>query len=76
MLTYEVLIGEQFNELPALGRRDPAPEVRSVCWRGKAADEDAARDAAYEAWDRKYGAGQRPAHPYVKVAQLPSQVTP
>lgn len=46
------------------------PEVRSVVWSGEAADEDAAKSAAWHAWDEKYGHGRQPVNALVKVTSV------
>jgi hypothetical protein len=57
MTRFEVNITEVIeHEQP--GPLDLTPEVRSVFWAGEADDEASARDAAYVAWDSKYGSGK------------------
>ncbi len=44
--------------------------VRDVYWTGVAADDDAAREAAWCAWDEKYGSGKQPASAIVRIIAL------
>lgn len=69
MARFEVHITEVIeHELP--GPLDPTPEVRSVFWAGEADDEAGARDAAYVAWDGKYGAGKQPVQALVNITSV------
>jgi hypothetical protein len=51
-------------------RGEPTPEIRSVFWRGEAADESAAQEAGWRAWDQKYGAARQPVDALVKVMSV------
>jgi hypothetical protein len=44
--------------------------VRDVYWAGVAADDSAAREAAWYAWDEKYGPGKQPVSAIVRVTTL------
>ncbi len=44
--------------------------VRSVYWTGEAADGNKAKEAAYQAWDEKYGPGKQPVSAIVRVINL------
>jgi hypothetical protein len=66
---YEVDIGD-VGELPEFDVRKPAPEVRSVHWRGLAADEEAAKAEGWNAWRQKYGEHSEPVEALVNVARL------
>jgi hypothetical protein len=54
MAEYEVTIAE--SVAPGGGERVSSPMVRTVDWHGEAESEDAAREAAWAAWDEQYGA--------------------
>ncbi len=47
-----------------------SPLARDVTWVGTAGDRDAATDAAYLAWERRYGSGREPIKPVVDIRQL------
>jgi hypothetical protein len=69
MTEYEVTIAE--SVAPEAGERATSPAVRTVDWRGEADSEDAARDAAWQAWDEQYGAQRkRPDQADVRVTKL------
>ena len=69
MSEYEVTIAE--SVAPEAGERTSSPTVRTVDWRGEADSEDAAREAAWQAWDEQYGAQRaRPDHADVRVTRL------
>jgi hypothetical protein len=70
MSTFEVVIGEVATEPAPVSDRGSTPEMRSVYWRGEAADEPAARALGYEAWDAKYGAGRQPVGALVAVTPV------
>jgi hypothetical protein len=70
MTRFEVHITEIIEHDQPLGPLDPTPEVRSVFWAGEADDEAGARDAAYVAWDGKYGPGKQPVQALVNVTPL------
>ncbi len=70
MARFEATITETVRHTEVPAPREQTAEVRSVAWTGEAADRGAAQQAAYAAWDEKYGAGQRPTQAVVKVAPL------
>ena len=71
MPTYEVRISEAIERTPTSVRpSERTPEVRSVDWRGEAADEQAARLSGWRAWDEKYGAGRQPADAIVELTPV------
>jgi hypothetical protein len=41
--------------------------VRDSYWTGEATDRETAVECAWEAWDEKYGPGQRPAEPVIRA---------
>jgi hypothetical protein len=41
--------------------------IRNVYWSGDAANEDAAIEAAWRAWDKKHGPGKQPVDAIVRV---------
>jgi hypothetical protein len=68
---FEVLI----TEPPAVVDAHVSPggassAVQPFYWRGTAADESAAEESAWEAWDEKFGSGKRPVSAVVKVTKL------
>lgn len=67
---YEVRITEVVE--PEMDPNAPTPIVRDVIWVGPAPTEEAAKEAAYEEWDEKYGVDERPEAALVEVAQLPA----
>ncbi len=69
MTEYEVTIAESVAPEPE--KHSTSPMVRTVDWRGEAASEDAAREAAWAAWDEQYGGErERPTTAEVHVTQL------
>jgi hypothetical protein len=70
MPRYHVQIRETILQMEAPAPQDMTREVRMVDWEGEAADNDAATDAAYAAWDEKYGAGKPPAAPTLRISPL------
>jgi hypothetical protein len=44
--------------------------VRDVYWEGEAANDEAAKEAAYRAWDLKHGEGKQPASAILRVTPL------
>ena len=46
------------------------PEVRSIFWRGVAADDEAAKEAGWTAWDDEHGAGTQPVGALVNVTRV------
>ena len=69
MSEYEVTIAE--SVAPDAGAHGSGPTVRTVDWHGEADSEEAAREAAWQAWDEQYGTErERPAHPEVRVNKL------
>jgi hypothetical protein len=73
MARFEATITETILEMEApVAPHEPTPEVRSVYWSGDAADQDAAKEAAYAAWDEKYGPGKQPVQALVKITALDS----
>lgn len=71
MARFEVTIAETIRQMQAPVPDDaPTPMARSVYWSGEAKDSDAAKEAAYAAWDEKYGAGKQPVQAIVKVTPL------
>ena len=65
---YEVRITEVVQ--PESRPNAPTSIVRDVIWAGQASTDGAAKNAAYELWDEKYGAGARPESATVSVAKL------
>jgi hypothetical protein len=49
--------------------------VRDVYWEGQAADWEAAKKAAYRAWDDKYGPGRQPVGSIIRVTPIDGQRT-
>jgi hypothetical protein len=41
--------------------------IRTVFWSGEVANEDAAKEAAWHAWDERYGPGKQPVDAIVRV---------
>ena len=71
MPRFEVHIGEITRSIEApVEPHEPTPEVRDVYRVGEAADQDAAKDAGYAAWDEKYGPGKQPISAIVNVTDL------
>jgi hypothetical protein len=69
MSEYEVTIAEPVA--PQAGATTSSPTVRTVDWRGEADSEEAARDAAWQAWDEQYGRQrERPEGAEVHVTKL------
>jgi hypothetical protein len=68
--TYEVYIGDLSDDSGRLSPDAITPYVRTVAWRGEAADESTAIEAGWGAWDAKYGADRRPAHAHVNAARI------
>jgi hypothetical protein len=66
---YEVLIADVDVELTS-DDRAPTPIQRSIVWRGRAESDNAARLAAWEAWDQRYGPRNQPAQALVNVTRL------
>jgi len=71
MARFEATITETIRqiELPAADD-EPTPVARSVRWVGEARDQDAAKEAAYTAWDEKYGTSKQPVQAIVKITPL------
>jgi hypothetical protein len=70
MARFEATITETVRHMEVPAPPEQTAEVRSVAWTGEAADQGGAQQAAYAAWDEKYGAGQRPTQSVVKVTPL------
>lgn len=71
MARFAVQITETTRSIEApVSPHEPTPMVRDVYWEGEAADEEAAKEAAYRAWDVKYGEGKQPVSAIVKVTKL------
>lgn len=70
MARYEATIMETVRHMEVPAPPEQTVEARSVAWTGEAADQAGAQQAAYAAWDEKYGAGQRPTQSIVKVTPL------
>jgi hypothetical protein len=69
MTEYEVTISEPVA--PEADKYPTSPMVRTVDWRGEAASEDAAREAAWDAWEERYGdERERPSQAEVHVLKL------
>ncbi len=69
MSEYEVTIAE--SVAPDADERASSPMVRTVDWRGEAESEDAARAAAWQAWDEQYGSQrERPDHAEIRVTKI------
>jgi hypothetical protein len=69
MTEYEVTISE--SVAPGGRERTSSPMVRTVDWRGEASSEEAARQAAWQAWDEQYGGDRdRPDKSEVRVTKL------
>jgi hypothetical protein len=58
MTEYEVTISE--SVAPGGDDRASSPMVRTVDWHGEAESEDAARQAAWDAWQEQYGRQREP----------------
>jgi hypothetical protein len=70
MSEWEVTIAE--SVAPGGSERVSSPMVRTVDWRGEADSEEAARAAAWHAWDERYGADrERPAEADVHANKVP-----
>lgn len=61
---------ETIIQVEAPAPHDETPEARSVHWVGEASNNEAAKDAAYAAWDQKYGTGKQPVQAITKVIEL------
>lgn len=73
MPRFEVSIGETTRSFEApVQPNEPTPEVRTVYWAGEAINEEAAKEAAYRAWDEKYGEGKQPVAAITKITPLAS----
>jgi hypothetical protein len=67
MQRFSVHIGETTRSIEApVKPSEPTPVIRDVYWEGNAADTDAAKEAGYRAWDRKYGEGKQPASALIR----------
>lgn len=73
MPRFEVSIGETTRSFEApVQPNEPTPEVRTVYWAGEAINDEAAKEAAYRAWDEKYGEGKQPVAAITKITPLAS----
>jgi hypothetical protein len=67
MARFEATITETIVQMEAPTDDETTPVARSVRWVGDARDQDAAKEAAYAAWDEKYGPGKQPVEAIIKV---------
>ncbi len=71
MSKFEVTITETVTAFEApVDPHELTPDVRGISWTGDAADNDAAKEAAYLAWDEKYGSGKQPVAAIVKITPV------
>jgi hypothetical protein len=69
MSEYEVTISE--SVAPGARDRSSSLMVRTVDWHGEAESEEAARQAAWTAWEQQYGSQrERPAQAEVRVIKV------
>ncbi len=67
---FEATITETIVQMEAHADDEPTPMARTVYWAGEAPDQDAAKEAAYAAWDEKYGPGKQPVQAIIKITPL------